>query len=269
MPAKFRAKYGPWALIAGASEGIGATFAHQVAAKGLNLILIARRAKELSEVAETCRATHGIEVHTIALDLSSANMIDIVHQQTRDLEIGLVIYNAALSLIGPFMEHSLEAHLQEIDLNCRAPLTLAHIFGQAMLKRGCGGIVLLSSLSALQGSALICNYAATKAYNLVLAEGLWDELREHNVDVLACCAGATRTPGYLSSRPRRSGLIRAPEMEPEAVVAETLGALGRRSSIVPGRINRFAYFFMNRLLPHRMAIALMGNSTRAMYSQRP
>jgi short-subunit dehydrogenase len=125
--------------------------------------------------------------------------------------------------------------------------------------------VLMSSLSATQGSPLIANYAATKAYNLVLAEGLWDELRACGVDVLACCAGATTTPNYLASAPRRGAGTRS-AISPQVVVAETLAALGKRPSVIPGRFNRLAAFLMRRLLPRRTTITIMGRTMREMYS---
>jgi short-subunit dehydrogenase len=169
--------------------------------------------------------------------------------------------NAALSLIGGFLDHPIERHLEELDLNCRAPLVLAHHFAAPMRERGRGGIVLMSSLAGSQGSPNIAHYAATKAYDLVLAEGLWGELRAAGVDVLACRAGATRTPGYLAGLPPGRGA--APhEQEPEAVVREALAALGRGPSVIPGRVNRVAAFAMQRLLPRRSAVRLMGRTTR-------
>jgi short-subunit dehydrogenase len=261
---KFAALYGPWALIAGASEGLGAEFATQLAMRGLNLVLVARRADRLGALAAQLAANRAVQVRTLALDLSQADAAASIITRTSDIEVGLLIYNAARSVIGPFLERPLDDHLNEIDVNCRAPLTLAHALGQRMVARGRGGIVLMSSLSATHGSPLIANYAATKAYNLVLAEGVWDELRAHGVDVLACCAGATTTPSYLASAPRRGAGTRS-AMSAQSVVAETLAALGKGPSIIPGRFNRLAAFLMRRLLSRRAAITIMGRTVRGMY----
>ena len=115
---------------------------------------------------------------------------------------------------------------------------------------------------------MIANYSATKAYNQILAEGLWEELRGQGVDVIACCAGAISTPNYLISLPERAGSNPAPTMSPAAVVGETLAALGTQPSIVPGRINRALAFVMTHLLPRRMAISMMGQTLRRMYAKR-
>ncbi len=259
----FRARYGPWALVAGASEGLGAEFATQLAARGLNLVLIARREELLNTLGERLKHTYGVEVRTLPLDLAREDLDQAVRAATDEIEVGLLVYNAAVSLIGPFFEQSLEDHRRELVVNCRAPLTLAYLLGLPMLKRGRGGILLMSSLGGSLGSALIVNYTATKAYNRLLAEGLWDELRGQGVDVLASCPPAVSTPGYLASAPHGS----MSAMTPQAVVRESLAALGKRPAIIPGRRWRLANTFMQRLLPRASAIKLMGSVTRRMYEK--
>lgn len=260
---RFLEKYGPWALIAGASTGLGAEYATQLAAKELNVVLVARRANMLESLAAKIKTDFRVQVRVLALDLARADAASIVDAQMSDIEIGLLIYNAALSVVGDFFDQPLETHLREIDTNIRAPLTLAYTLGKRMLARKRGGIVLMSSLSATQGSPLISNYAATKAYNLVFAEGLWDELRAQGIDVLAGCPNSIDTPNFRARAPAKSPM---PATPPRAVVAETLVALGRQPSIIPGRSNRLAAFVMRRLFPRRFAIMLMGRTMRAMYS---
>lgn len=265
MGADFRERYGPWALVAGASEGLGAELARQLAARGLGVLALARRLDKLEELRREL-VDAGAEVRIASVDLADDGMEEAVASAAEGLQIGLLVYNAAVSNIGAFLDRPIEDHLRAVALNCRGPLVLAHRFGKEMRQRGRGGIVLMSSMSGLQGTAWVANYAATKAYNRVLAEGLWDELRDAGVDVLACCAGATRTPAYVASNPASPGLVSAPVMEAEAVVAETLARLGRAPSFVPGRVNRLASFLMQRLLPRRVAVATIGRTTRAMYA---
>jgi short-subunit dehydrogenase len=262
----FRSKYGPWALVAGASAGLGAEFATQLAARGLNVILVARQADRLTQLSATLATEQHVQVRTLPIDLADDDAPEAIVTQTNDIEIGLLVYNAAYSAIGAFLDRPLEHHRRELNTNCRAPLTLAYRLGQKMRARQRGGIVLMSSLSALHGSPMIANYAATKAFNQVLAEGLWDELRRSSVAVLACCAGATATPGYLASRPKAAHFNAGSAMTPQVVVAEALQALGTQPSLIPGRGNRLAAFIMRRVLPRRIAIQIMGHTLRQMYT---
>jgi hypothetical protein len=259
----FRAKYGPWALVAGASVGLGAAFATELAKKKLNLILLARRSEPLEALAQRLRGAFAVDVMTVACDLGDAAAAAQCEKLASDYEIGLFVYNAAYSKIGPFLEGTLEDHLRTVDVNCRGPVALALALGRPMAARRRGGMILMSSLAGSQGTPMVVTYGATKAFNLVLAEGLWDELRRHGVDVLACRAGATRTPGFEASQPRGS----TPTMDPEPVVRQALVRLGHGPSMVPGWLNRFIAFVFARLLPRRVAVALIGSATRKLYAR--
>jgi short-subunit dehydrogenase len=261
-----RERYGRWALIAGGSEGIGAAFASALAAEGLSLILVAEKAEPLETVARELASRHGVEVRPIVADLADPDALMRIAESVRTLELGVLVCNAAVVPTGPFLERSLEEHLRAIDVNCRAPLWLAHRLAPAMIARGRGAIVLMSSMAGRQGSALFSSYAASKAFDLVLAESLWDELRSRGVDVLGVCAGATRTPGWQRSGARTSRFS-PPVMEPDAVAREALAMLGRTPSRVVGHWNRLATFAMERLLPRRLAIELLGRSTRALFDE--
>jgi short-subunit dehydrogenase len=265
----FSRRYGPWALVAGASEGLGAAFARQAAARGLNLVLVARNEERLSALSRELSGRHGIEVRTLALDLANRHLLERLGERTRGLDIGLLVCNAALSLIGPFLDQPAEQHLRTLDVNCRAPLLLALDIGRAMAERGRGGIILMASMSGLQGTALVAHYAATKAYAFVLAEGLWEELAPRGVDVLAVGAGVIRTPNYLRSNPAKPRFFSAPEMEPDEVAAEALEALGSGPTVIPGRTNRLTSMLIRRVLPRKLAIRTISMTTRAMYGKRP
>jgi hypothetical protein len=257
MTVAFRNKYGPWALVAGASEGLGGEFARALAARGVHLFLIARREALLEQTAGDIRARHGVEVRTAALDLASADLAERIRTVVEQIEIGLLVYNAAFSQVSPFLDQDLDTKMRMIDVNCRGPLVLTHEIGKAMASRRRGGIILMSSMAARQGTAGIANYAATKSYSLVLAEGLWHELREHGIDVLACSAGAIRTPNLLRVQKRQV----PGTMEPGAVAAEALDALGKTPSMVPGRVNRAVSLLLSRVLPRRLSIEIMGRET--------
>lgn len=261
------AHYGSWAIVAGASEGLGAAYAEELAVRGLNLILIARRSEVLGSLASQLSKKYDVKIKPIALDLSASDAAEQILRATNNLEIGLLIYNAAFSAVGPFLERPVEDHLREIQTNAFTPLKLIHLFAGQMLARGRGGIVLMSSLSAFQGSAYISTYAATKAFNIVLAEGLWEEWRTRGVDVLVCISGAVKTPNYVASEPERTGGLGDMTMAPDQVVREALNALGKGPYVIPGRINRVASFVMRHLLPRKSAVKFMGGVLKRMYAK--
>ena len=261
--ATFRARYGPWCFVAGASEGLGEAFARGAAARGLNVLLAARRAPLLEGIAASIRAAHGVEAVPLPLDLSRPSLAADVQAAVEGREIGLLVHNAAYVPKGDFLAVPLEDHQRAVDVNVRALLTLVHGLGGPMAARGRGALVLMSSLAGFQGTACVATYAGTKAFGRVFGEGLWEELRDAGVDVLACCAGATRTPGYERFATRENVLAQ----EPEAVVEETLDTLAEGPVLVPGRANKLAGQLMGRLLPRRMAVRLVSRSTRKLYGR--
>ena len=257
----FAARYGGWALVAGASEGLGAAFADALAARGMPLLLLARRIDPLEATAQALRARHGVEVRTAAIDLGHAELPQRLEALTGELEIGVAIYNAAYAPVGALTGRPLDELLRVVDVNVRAPLIFARTLAPAMQSRGRGGLVLMSSLAGLQGSPRLATYAATKAFNIILAEGLWGELRGSGVDVVASCAGAIRTPGYADT-----ASAEAPgTMDADAVAEATLRALGRGPRVVPGAVNKLASVVMGRVLPRARAVRLMGAQTQSLH----
>jgi uncharacterized protein len=263
MKNRFTEKYGPWAMITGASKGLGAEFARQCAARGLNTILIARSADLLKAQAEALKKDYGVEVKTIACDLSCEDFIKDISSLTGGLEIGLLVNNAGASRVRPFLGHTPEELDAQLHINARAALLLAHHFGKKMAERKKGGIIFLSSGSALYGTAYCANYAATKAYNLILAETLWYELGRYGVDVLGFMAGSTKTPGWDANQPKPAPLVKV--MDVESTVAEALGALGKRPSLIAGKLNRLGYFFMGRFISRAGAIRTVSKNMEKMF----
>jgi short-subunit dehydrogenase len=254
----FASKYGPWAIVAGASEGLGAAFAQALARRGCNLLLLARRDDLLRSLAAHLRNQHRIEVQTAVCDLAHPDLARSLEALIAGIDIGLAVYNAAYVPVGEFVRLSLDDLLRAVDVNVRAPLIFTRTLAPGLTARGRGGIVLMSSLAGFQGAPGISTYVATKAFNIVLGEGLWSELRRLGVDVVVSCAGAIRTPGYAATvKSDVPGILDA------SVVAEqTLSALGHGPVVMPGAVNRLARFVLGRLLSRRMAIAVMARSTR-------
>jgi short-subunit dehydrogenase len=263
LDAAFADRYGPWAFVAGASEGIGAAFARQLAAAGVNVVLTARRRAVLDALADEIRAESSADVRVAPFDLTSSRLVDELAQAVGDLDVGLMIYNAGAETgSGRFVERPVDDALHLVDLNCRGPIVLTHWFGGRMVARGRGGMILMTSMAAGAGAAYNATYGATKAFDRTLAEALWVELGQHGVDVVAVVAGLTDTPAM-----RAVGLAlddSAPMMSSDEVAAEGLAALGRGPMWVAGDFNREA---ARALWPEdRAALALgMSAATAPLY----
>jgi uncharacterized protein len=263
MKPSFREKYGPWALVTGASRGLGAEFARQCAARGLNIILVATNVDLLQAQADSIKKDFGVEVKTITADLSKDDFLQEITPITDSLEVGLLVNNAGLSRVTPFMQHSSQDLVKQLHVNTQAGIILAHHFAKKMAERKRGGIIFLSSGSAMSGTAYSANYAGTKAYNLIVAESLWYELRPYGVDVLGFMAGPTKTPGWDANHPKSSTLVKV--MDVKSTVMEAFKALGKRPSLIAGRQNRLGYFFMSKMLSRAQAICIVSKSMEKMF----
>jgi short-subunit dehydrogenase len=253
----FKEKYGPYALVAGGSYGLGGAYAEALAKRGLNLALLARDTERLESTASRLREQYSVDVITAAVDLADYAAAKRVIAGL-DVPIGLLVYNAAYAPIGLFENTSEDQLSLAAAVNVKAPLLLSKLLLPPMIQNRRGGIVLMSSLAGVQGSPNLVTYAATKAFNAILAEGLWKELQPHGIDVIGCCAGAILTPGYQQAEKKKPapGTLTA-----EEVAEQTLRALGRGPIIVPGGFNKFVRFLMARLMPRRTAINIMAQNT--------
>ena len=269
MAAGFVEQYGPWALIAGASEGIGLEFADQLAAQGLNLVLLSRSQAKLDKARQALLDKHGIEVRTIAADLTSAGFIEEVASSTADIEVGTMIYNAgAVHQAEYFLDRPVDEWLGLVDLNCRGPVLLAHHFGKAMRDRKRGGMIFLSSMTSLGGGSYMATYAATKAFDVILPQSLWHELKPDNVHVLCLIAGATRTPAMADA-----GLDLSEEqeggpaiMDAADVASEGLANLGNGPVWIPGEGNR-ATMEMLKDVPRADLVEALSLSTAELFGK--
>lgn len=195
MATDLRDRYGTWAIVAGGSDGVGAAFANELAARGMNIVLVARRVPVLEEFASLIRSRHDVEVRTVVLDLADSAAIADLARTTSDLEVGVFVFNAGGDKnSGAFLDRDLASHLQLVGRNCAGVLEAAHRFGGPMVDRGRGAVVLLNSTAAWVGGAGFASYSATKSFDLILAEGLWAEWHDKGVDVLAPVLGVTDTP---------------------------------------------------------------------------
>jgi len=266
----FNEHYGKWAIIAGATEGIGEQFSLQLAAKGLNVLLIARGQSGLDRVSETIKKQFpDVECATLSLDLADAQLEQKLQTFVGEREIGLMVYNAVYSYIGEFSKDNLASQHLSLDVNCKGPLSFISVLSPAMLARKRGGILLVSSMSGFQGSAMVATYAATKAFVTVLAEGLWQEFKGNGVHVMACVAGATLTPNFKKQTPAEK-ISSVMPMTPEAVVKEALQALEKQKgpTIVLGSMNKIVHFLFSRLMTRKQAVNIISSATRNLYQDK-
>lgn len=219
-------RYGPWAVVAGGSEGVGAAFAHQLAAAGLNVVLIARSPGPLEETAVAIRA-HGVRVRALALDLLRAGAIDEVRRATDDIPIGLLVFNAGANTYRHDVVSGDLGRLRAVvDLNISRQLEMTHHFGGLMQERRRGGLLFVGSLAGYLGQPELAVYSAAKAFARIFAEGLWLELKPYDVHVLHLVLGVTRTPA-MERAGLRFDLPGLKVAEADSVAAEGLARLGQ------------------------------------------
>lgn len=277
----FSDRYGPWALVAGASTGLGAAFAAEAAARGVNVVIAARRADALGETAERIRQKYAVEVRPLVLDMAAPHAPTTMADAVSDIDVGLMIYNAAAEPQGLFLKNSEEMLRLNIAVNCVTPTLLTQKLAARMVERRRGGIVLVSSMGALQGIKIFAAYGAAKAYELILAEGLWDELREQGVDAFAYVVGATATPNFLNNAAKmtpdpdrlaaaiaESGQAVGEPRTPEEVAATLFALFDRGEGFEPRHYSHpddAARALSDATRPRSQVVGEMGRMTSAMW----
>ncbi|MEM8526980.1 MAG: SDR family NAD(P)-dependent oxidoreductase [Bacteroidota bacterium] len=248
---RLKLNYGSWALVTGASAGIGKEFANQLASAGLNLVITARRKEVLFKLAADLQSQHNIQVRTVAGDLSIEQEVEQLIAEIQNLEVGLAILNAGFGTSGKFIQANIETELNMLDLNCRALLMLTHHFAKQLAEKKKGGIILLSSMVGFQGVPNAANYAATKAYVQSLGEALAVELKPHGVDVLCAAPGPVN-----SSFSKRADMQMGNVLKPEDVGVPILKALGRKTTVLPGTLTKVLTYSL-RTVPRWAKVRIM------------
>src|SRR5271163_3010464 len=244
-----RERFGPWALITGASSGIGKEFARQIAASGINVVLVARRETALTEVGRTIAKVFKVQYRAIVMDLSQEGFIPKLAEQTKDLDIGLVVSNAGTGNSGEFLKLDRQMLQETLRLNTMSHLDIAHYFGRKLAERRRGGLILVGAMGAENGVPHMANDGGAKAYVHSLGEALHYEFKPLGVYVTVLAAGFTNT-AVLEKFGFDPKTMPMKPMSVEQCVSEGLsGLLKNRSRIVPGRLNRI----MNALVPASLA----------------
>lgn len=260
--------FGPWAIVTGASSGIGREFARQLAANGLNLVLVARRLPLLEELGRQLENEYRVHYRAVGLDLTRDDFLETLAEVTQDLDVGLLISNAGAGIPGEFLTLERSALLQIVHLNAIAHLDLVHHFGQRLAQRGRGGVLLVSAMGAAHGIPYMANDSATKAYVLSLGEALHEEFEKFGLHVSVLLPSPTDTP-VLAEFGFDADTMPMKPMAVEQCVDEGLAALGaNRATHITGRMFRIMAALTPRSLMTRMngsmlAKAIAGKQARA------
>ncbi|OBH59116.1 SDR family NAD(P)-dependent oxidoreductase [Mycobacterium sp. E2479] len=264
----FAAQYGPWALVAGASDGVGAAFAEQLAERGVNVVLLARRHAVLDRVAADIETKTSVQTRTVAIDLAQPGAAAAVAEATGDLEIGTLVYCAGADPdFKPFLANPIDAAEAMVQRNCMVPMQLCHHFAPAMVARGSGGIVIFGSGAGLVGGPNMVAYGASKAFDMVFAEALWAELHDKGVHVLGLILGKTNTPALRELEYSRGQIASPDEVPSDAaavsdVIAEAFENLGNGPTLLVGDTMRAAAQLLASL-DRNQAVELFAQATAA------
>ena len=259
--AQFKERYPGWALVTGATAGIGSAIAEQLAAGGMNVVLVARNASRLEERARELRDRYRVDVDVRSADLSTRTGVDALIEAEGDREVGVLVPCAAVEERGYLVDGALEAHQRLLDMDCYGPMRLAQHFGHGMAQRGNGAILFVSSLSGWSAQPYMAHYGAAKAYVLSLGEAMHQEMKDKGVDVSVLSPGPTDTAMAqdINAELVKMGMA---VMNPDDVARAGLSALGKRPNAVPGARNRMMIVMMTRLMPRSWTGAMFRSMMR-------
>ncbi len=257
-------RYGPWALVCGSADGLGAAYSRALAKRGLNLIMVDFQPEKLEALRQELEEAQGIETAGLALDLAQEEAVGSVLNAVGERNCHLMVYNAAYGPVKMFADNGTSELDTYLSVNSRVPLHLAHHFVRKWTSsREKGGLIFMGSLAGLRGTQMVAPYAATKAFSSNLAEALHFELKDFGIDVLGVCPGTMRTNPYMGSQPQALP-VQPPIQEPADVAEEVLKALGKKVIHIPGRYNRLTDRFLG-WLPRNAATKVMNDSMRKIY----
>ena len=256
-------KYGSWALVTGASSGIGEEFARRFALNGMNLILVARRKERLEKLSQELTSRYNIKVVIVPIDLTSENFLDELKNYTKDIEIGILVNNAGFGSNGEFIDASPEKEAEMVKLNCLAPTILTHYFVKQMVERKKGAIIFLGSVVGFQPTPFMATYSATKAFNSFLGDSLWYELKKYNIDVLSLNPGGTSTEFQRLANSGTGPMQRTCVQ----VVTTALKALGKKPSVVDGLYNK-VLAVSSRFASRKFVVSTAGFIAKVLYNKK-
>ncbi len=258
MTSDLKNRFGPAALVTGASDGIGRAFSETLAAQGFDLVLVARQELVLEDLARDLMTKYGVTVAVIAADLSASGAVDRILTQIAKMPIGLLVASAGFGSIGPFLDLDAGTEANMVDVNCRSVVELTHGLATRMAAQGRGGVVLFSSIVGFSGAPFSTTYAATKGFVQSFAEGLAEELRPAGISVLSVAPGPVGT-GFAA----RAGMQMGKAETPETVARASLEALAGGGTLRPGFLAKLLGWPL-AMMPRWGRVRLLGQIMKGM-----
>ncbi len=247
---KFKEKYGEWAIVTGATNGIGKAFVDELSMLGLSIVIVGRNQKKLDELSRKLKS-RGVNCLKLRIDLSLPKSSELLFKKTKKLDIGLIVMSAGFGNYGEFISNDISENSKMIDLHCKHRVEMSHYYGNIFKSKNRGGIINLSSIVAYQGTVSAVNYSAVNAFLQNFSEGLYLELKKHSVDLLSVCPGPVKT-GFEKTA-KMKFLISS---NPKVVAKASLNSLGKKNTVFPGFIAKILHYSLHGLISRRLKVAV-------------
>ncbi len=257
----FQEKYGQWAVVLGASMGIGAAIAREIANKGVSVALVARSADKLAAVATEIETTYNVQAKAIPLDLLGKDAYAKLDAALDGLDVGFAVYSAACAHVGGFLACPRDLEERIMDLNVHGSLEFSKYFGNRFCRQRRGGMLLLGSLSGYFSTPYMALYSASKGFEIALGESLWGEFKEYNVDVMTAIIGSVDTPGLQGLYPDKNAYEAMKPVDPAIIAKSCVEAMGSGPIVIPNKQDKRNVGMLRKLMSFEKQVVTIGNQT--------
>lgn len=254
-------KYGEWSVIMGASMGIGAACAREIASRGVNTVLVARSADKLARLATEIEAQYGVEARAVTLDLLEPDAYGKLDAELAGLNVGSAVYSAAYAHVGGFLACPEDLEERIMSLNVHGSLAFSKYFGKRFCQQKSGGMIMLGSLSGYFSTPYMALYSATKGFEVKLCESLWAEFKHLNVDVLCAIIGSVDTPGLQGLYPDPEAYAAMKPADPAIIAKATVDALGEGPVVFTTKEDKRNVSMLRKFMSYEKQVVTVGDAT--------
>ncbi len=257
----FKEKYGEWSVVLGASMGIGAACARELASKGISVVLVARSADKLEALAEEIKKNYHVDAKALPIDLLTEDAWEVLDKGLEGLNVGSAVYSAAYAYVGGFLAGDPDLEDRIMKLNVMGAIKFSKYFGNRFCRQERGGLVYHGSSSGYFSTPFMALYSATKGFEIALAESLYGEFKLHNVDVTVGIIGSVDTPGLRGLYPNEEAYAALKPIDPAIVAADCIAALGEQAAVVPYKPDRRNVNLLRKITNIDKQVKLVGQNT--------